>query len=186
MLGFKAGGTGGILQELAWDGSVVWEWKLSSAERMHHHDVTALPGGNLLLLAWEVKSPEQARRAGRRVDQIPEQGLWPDLVLEIEPVRPTGANVVWEWHVWDHLIQSHDPEAENFGDPAAQPGRIDLNAGAHTPAIDAAQSGSRRSATWRRRDAEDLRSDFLHVNTSLPPAWIRSLSPVWARSGSSI
>jgi hypothetical protein len=24
-LGFKAGGTGGILQELAWDGSVVWE-----------------------------------------------------------------------------------------------------------------------------------------------------------------
>ena len=167
MLGFKAGGTGGILQELAWDASVVWEWKLSSAERMHHHDVTALPNGNLLLLAWEVKSPEEARRAGRRVDQIPEQGLWPDLVLEIEPVRPRGAKVVWEWHVWDHLIQSHDPEAENFGDLAAHPGRIDLNAGAHAPAIDAAQLEQLKALGYVPADAtpQDLRSDFLHVNT---------------------
>ena len=166
MLGFKTGGTGGILQELAWDGSVVWEWKLSSAERMHHHDVTALPNGNVLLLAWEVKSPEQARRAGRRVEQIPEQGLWPDLVLEIEPVRPRGANVVWEWHVWDHLIQSHDPAAENHGDPAAHPGRIDLNAGAHAPAIDAEQLEQLKALGYVPADAtpQDLRSDFLHVN----------------------
>jgi hypothetical protein len=167
MLGFKTGGTGGILQELAWDGSVVWEWRLSSAERMHHHDVTALPNGNVLLLAWEVKSPEEARRAGRRVDQIPEQGLWPDLVLEIEPVRPNGAKVAWEWHVWDHLIQSHDPEAASFGDPAAQPGRIDLNAGAHAPAIDAAQLEQLEALGYVPADAtpQDLRSDFLHVNT---------------------
>ncbi|HEU5323638.1 MAG TPA: aryl-sulfate sulfotransferase, partial [Methylomirabilota bacterium] len=166
MLGFKTGGTGGILQELAWDGSVVWEWKLSSAERMHHHDVTALPNGNVLLLAWEVKSPEQARRAGRRADQIPEQGLWPDLVLEIEPVRPDGANIVWEWHVWDHLIQSHDPAAANFGDPAAHPGRIDLNAGGHAPAIDAEQLEQLKALGYVPADAtpQDLRSDFLHVN----------------------
>ena len=166
MLGFKTGGTGGILQELAWDGSVVWEWKLSDAERMHHHDVTALPNGNLLLLAWEVKSPEQARRSGRQVDQIPEQGLWPDLVLEIEPVRPRGANLVWEWHVWDHLIQSHDPEASNHGDPAAYPGRIDLNAGAHAPAIDAEQLEQLKALGYVPADAtpQDLRSDFLHVN----------------------
>jgi hypothetical protein len=167
MLGFKAGGTGGILQELAWNGSVVWEWKLSSAERMHHHDVTAMPNGNVLLLAWEVKSPEQARRAGRRVDLIPEQGLWPDLVLEIQPVRPQGAKIVWEWHVWDHLIQSHDPEASDHGDPAAHPGRIDLNAGAHAPAIDAAQLEQLKALGYVPADAtpQDLRSDFLHVNT---------------------
>jgi len=167
MLGFKTGGTAGILQELAWDGSVVWEWKLSNAERMQHHDVTALPNGNVLLLAWEVKSPEQARRAGRRVEQIPEQGLWPDLVLEIEPVRPRGANVVWEWHVWDHLIQSHDPDAANYGDPAAHPGRIDLNAGLHAPAIDAAQLEQLKALGYVPADAtpQDLRSDFLHVNS---------------------
>jgi len=165
-LGFKAGGTGGILQELAWDGSVVWEWKLSDAGRVQHHDVTALPNGNVLLLAWEVKSPEEARRAGRRVDQIPEKGVWPDLVLEIEPVRPRGANVVWEWHVWDHLIQNQDPAATNHGDPAAHPRRIDLNAGAHAPAIDAAQLEQLKALGYVPADAtpQDLRSDFLHVN----------------------
>jgi hypothetical protein len=166
-LGFKGGGTGGILQELAWDGSVVWEWKLSDAGRVHHHDLTALPNGNVLLLGWEVKSPQEARRAGRRVDQIPEQGLWPDFVLEIEPVRPEGARVVWEWHVWDHLVQNHDPAAANYGDPAAHPGRIDLNAGAHAPPIDAAQLEQLKALGYVPADAtpQDLRSDFLHVNT---------------------
>ena len=166
-LGFKTGGTGGILQELAWDGSVVWEWKLSEAGRVHHHDVSALPNGNVLLLAWEVKSPEEARRAGRRADQIPEQGLWPDVVLEIEPIGSRGANVVWEWHVWDHLIQNHDPEAPNHGDPAARPERIDLNAGSHAPPIDAAQLEQLKALGYVPPDAtpQDLRSDFLHVNT---------------------
>jgi hypothetical protein len=166
-LGFKTGGTGGILQELAWDGSVVWEWKLSEAGRVHHHDLSALPNGNVLLLGWEVKSPEEARRAGRRADQIPEQGLWPDVVLEIEPVRPRGANVVWEWHVWDHLIQNHDPEAANHGEPAAHPERIDLNAGSHAPPIDAAQLEQLKALGYVPPDAtpQDLRSDFLHVNT---------------------
>jgi hypothetical protein len=36
-------------------------------------------------LGWEVKTPEEALRAGRRVDLIPEKGLWPDFVIEIEP-----------------------------------------------------------------------------------------------------
>jgi hypothetical protein len=166
-LGFKTGGTGGILQELDWDGNVVWEWKLSDAGRVHHHDVTALPNGNVLLLAWEVKSPEQARRAGRRADQIPPQGLWPDYVLEVEPLRPRGARVVWEWHVWDHLVQGHDPAAENHGAPAARPERIDLNAGAHAPPIDAAQLEQLKALGYVAPDAtpQDLRADFLHVNT---------------------
>jgi hypothetical protein len=167
MLGFKTGGTGGILQELDWDGNVVWEWKLSDAGRVQHHDVTALPNGNVLLLAWEVKSPDEARSKGRRIDQIPEQGLWPDFVMEIEPVRPKAANTVWEWHVWDHLIQSHDPGAENHGDPAAHPARIDLNAGAVAPQIDPAQLEQLKALGYVPADAtpQDLRSDFLHVNT---------------------
>jgi hypothetical protein len=166
MLGFKTGGTGGILQEIAWDGRVVWEWKLSDAGRVHHHDIELLPNGNILLLAWEVKSPEDARRAGRRVDQIPEKGLWPEVVLEIEPRRPSGAKIVWEWHVWDHLVQDHDPAAMNHGDPAAQLGRLDVNADAHAPQIDAAQLEQLKAIGYVPADATpaDLRSDFLHVN----------------------
>ena len=166
MLGFKAGGTGGIVQEIDWDGSVVWEWKLSNAERVLHHDIEPLPNGNVLAIGWEVKTPAELRQAGRRIDRIPEQGLWPDFVIEVEPVRPNGANVVWEWHVFDHLIQNHDPAAANHGDPAAHPERLDLNAGAHAPQVDAAQLDQLKALGYVPQDAtpQDLESDFLHVN----------------------
>jgi hypothetical protein len=64
---------------------------------VQHHDIESLPNGNLLVLASEVKSSEETRRAGRRVDQIPEQGLWPDWLLEVEPIRPNAAKIVWEY-----------------------------------------------------------------------------------------
>ena len=165
-LGFRAGGTGGILQELDWDGNVVWEWRLSEAERVLHHDVEPLPNGNILAIAWEVKSPQEARRAGRRADQIPAQGLWPDYVLEIEPVRPSGAKIVWEWHVWDHLVQSRDPAAASYGEPAAHPERLDVNAGTGAPKVTAEELAQLQALGYVPADAtpEDLHSDFLHTN----------------------
>jgi hypothetical protein len=170
MLGFRSGGTGGILQELDWDGNVVWEWRLSDAEQVQHHDIEPMPNGNLLVLAWEVKSPQEARRVGRRADQIPEQGLWPDWVLEIEPVPrgsgPGGANIVWEWHIWDHLVQDQDPETVHYGDPAAFPARLDVNAGAGTGGVSAEELAQLQALGYVPEDAtaDDLESDFLHTN----------------------
>jgi hypothetical protein len=165
-LGFKTGGTGGLLQELDWDGSVVWEWKLSDASRVHHHDVTVLPNGNVLLLAWEAKTPDEARAKGRRPELIPGPGLWVDYVVEIEPVRPRGANVVWEWHVWDHLVQHHDPAAPDFAEPGAKPGRIDVNGDAGAPRIDAETLEQLKALGYVPPEAtpQDVRADFLHVN----------------------
>jgi hypothetical protein len=163
---FNSGGTGGILQKLDWDGEVVWEWQLSDDTQVLHHDIEPLPNGNLLLLAWEEKSAEEAKRVGRRVDQTPDQGLWPDWLLEIEPVIPRGANVVWEWHSWDHLIQDHDPAAADYGDPTARPGRIDINTGAHAPAVSPEELTQLQALGYVSADAEpdDLESDFLHTN----------------------
>jgi hypothetical protein len=165
-LGFKTGGTGGLLQELDWDGHVVWEWKLSDASRVHHHDVTVLPNGNVLLLAWEAKSAEEAKQKGRRADRIPEPGLWVDYVLEIERVRPRGANVVWEWRVWDHLVQHHDPAAPDFAEPSTRPARIDVNGDARAPQIDAAQLEQLKALGYVPPEAtpQDVRADFLHLN----------------------
>ena len=66
-LRFTAGGTGGILQTLDWNGEVVWEWRLSEDERVQHHDVEPLPNGNLLVIAWELVSTEDAIAAGLRM-----------------------------------------------------------------------------------------------------------------------
>jgi len=113
-----------------------------------------------------VKTPEQARAAGRRPDQIPEPGLWPDFVIEIQPIPPADAEIVWEWRVWDHLVQAQDPAAPNHGELAAHPGRIDVNAGAGAPQIDAEQLEQLKSLGYVPPDAtvDDQRPDFLHVN----------------------
>ena len=94
---------------------------------MQHHDIEPLPNGNVLLIAWEYRSREDAVAAGRDPEHLGDKGFWPDFVVEIEPVLPDGGKVVWEWHAWDHLIQDFDDSKANFGDVTARPERIDVN-----------------------------------------------------------
>lgn len=125
--GFSGGGQGGRFQEFDFDGNLLWDYAINTAERLPHHDVAVLPNGNLVAIVWERKSAAEARRAGRRPEFLPEDGLWSDVLLELEPQRPNGARVVWEWHAWDHVIQSVDPALDNYADPALHPELIDIN-----------------------------------------------------------
>ena len=62
---FIVGGQGGIVQEIAWDGTVVWEFVYSNRQHVQHHDIEPLPNGNVLMLAWERKTAHEAVLAGR-------------------------------------------------------------------------------------------------------------------------
>lgn len=126
---FSAGGQGGRLEERTWDGELVWSWVLADERALLHHDFKVMPNGNILAIAWESKSLDEARTAGSAPEWTPEQGLWPDMILEIERDGPYGARVVWQWHAWDHLIQDTDPSLPNYGDPSEHPERIDVNGG---------------------------------------------------------
>jgi hypothetical protein len=163
---FKGGGQGGRIQELTWDGKLVWEFVFASADHLLHHDIELLPNGNILAISWEKKTVEEARQAGRRPELTPEAGLWPDMIVEIEPIRPEGGRVVWEWHAWDHLIQDHDAEAENYGDPAEQPWRININGDGKLQEIDPAELERLKALGYvpDDADAEDLSSDLQHTN----------------------
>lgn len=125
---FRGGGQGGRIREYAPDGEVVWEYLCSDDQRLQHHDVERLPNGNLLLIAWELISEEEALAAGRDPRHLAAGQLWPDTILEIEPVRPSGGRVVWQWRAWDHLVQDRDPSLPNHGAIAEHPHRIDVNA----------------------------------------------------------
>jgi hypothetical protein len=164
---FKAGGVTGYVQRLSWDGELLWEWQMGDAEKILHHDLEVLPNGNILIIGWEQIDAERAKAAGRRPDLIPEQGLWADWILEIEPKPPNDARIVWEWHVWDHLVQNHDPAAPNHGDPAAYPHRLDINANAEEQVVDPAELDQLKAIGYAPPDAtqQDLESDFLHMNS---------------------
>ena len=126
---FEGGGIGGLIQELGWDGEVLWQYELSNDQRVLHHDFKRLPNGNLLVIAWEAHEPAEAYALGRDTGSVPETGLWPDVLYEVRPTRPQGGEIVWTWRVWDHLVQDRDPAKPNYGVLAEHPGRIDINAG---------------------------------------------------------
>jgi hypothetical protein len=120
-------GGAGLLEELDWAGRVVWSYTLSNDRYLHHHDFVVLPNGNLLLVAWERRSPEEARAAGRDPNKISPEGVWSEAVLEVKPTRPAGGEIVWEWHAWDHLVQDIDATKANFGVVAGNAAKLDIN-----------------------------------------------------------
>jgi hypothetical protein len=124
---FHGGGAGGRVQEFTWEGELVWDFEYSSDKYLSHHDIEKLPNGNILLIAWELKTQEEAIAAGRDPVQVSKQGLWPDCIVEVKPTGKTMGEVVWEWHVWDHLIQDLDPRRENYGVVEEHPELINLN-----------------------------------------------------------
>ena len=125
---YPLGAQSGIVQEFSWDGSLVWEYTYSDDTHMLHHGIEPLPDGNVLMIAWEVKSREEIIDAGRDPALIPyEDRLLPDHIIEVEPDGQTGGNIVWEWHLWDHLIQDFDSTKSNYGIVEEHPELMDIN-----------------------------------------------------------
>jgi hypothetical protein len=125
---FTAGfGAGGYVQEINGNGTIVWEFEYSNGQHLLHHDIEALPNNNVLMIAWEYKTVEEAIAAGRNPNFLSQGKLWPDHIIEVEPTGATGGNIIWEWHVWDHLIQDYDSNKENYGVVANHPELVDIN-----------------------------------------------------------
>lgn len=121
---FSAGGAGGVVEMLDPDSTVTWTYTLSDATACLHHDVEYLPNGNVLMIAWEMKTEAEAIAAGRDPSLLGDGELWPDKIIE---VNPATNSIVWEWRVWDHLIQDYDDTKPDYGVIADHPERIDLN-----------------------------------------------------------
>lgn len=122
---FMAGGAGGRIVELDWDSEVVWEFEYNGPDHLLHHDVERLPDGNVLAIAWESISFEEAVALGRDPGTVTIQdGMWAVHVIEIDPATDA---IVWEWHILDHVIQDLDPSAPNYGVLADNPHRVDIN-----------------------------------------------------------
>lgn len=116
---------GGIVQEYDKNGDVVWEYVYSSEDHCSHHDITVLPNGNVILIAWEVKTTAELTQAG--VSNASSE-RWPTHFIELEPDGSGSASIVWEWHLWDHMIQDVDPTKDNYGVVADHPELMDINA----------------------------------------------------------
>ena len=124
---FDAGGLAGRVEHVSWDSEVLWSYQYASEAFISHHDIERLPNGNILMIAFEVKTEEEALAAGRNYNLLNDGELWPDHIIEVRPTGDNGGEIVWEWHVWDHLIQDFDETKANYGVIADHPGRMDIN-----------------------------------------------------------
>ena len=124
-----AGGVGGAFEVLTWNGDLVWEYELSNENYQHHHDIEPLPNGNILLIAFERKTLEEAYQAGRTFINNTLNEMWSTAIFEIQHNGNGGGEIVWEWHLWDHLIQDACPDCSNYGVVSEHPELFDINKG---------------------------------------------------------
>lgn len=121
---FGAGGSGGIVQLVSWDNEVLWTYVVANDIERQHHDVYYMPNGNVLILAYERFYTDDIVANGFDTLTYPQRRLWSEKILEVDPITDS---IVWEWHLWDHLVQEHDPEALNYGRVAEHPERVNVN-----------------------------------------------------------
>jgi hypothetical protein len=104
------GGMTGQVQKVNWSGTVIWDYVHSSSTYCLHHDVCPLPNGNVLMISYEVKTAAQAVQAGCSQSIT----IWAEKIIEVEPTGSNTGNIVWEWHVWDHLCQNYNATKDNY------------------------------------------------------------------------
>jgi len=164
----SGGGEGGRVEEYDWNDNLVWELDFSTETYMQHHDIKMLPNGNILMLVIEKKTYAECLAAGfnpaKFQPEIEAKGIMvPDYVAEIQPTKPKGGIVVWEWHTWDHLIQDFDASKANYGSPKLHPELIDCD-------------GDQRNipAFWNHMNSIDYNPELDQIALS-----VRGNSEVW-------
>ena len=111
------------LLEIDLRGNIVWRYDAPGL----HHDFIKMPNGNVLMIVQARKTREQAIAAGANPEFVGEIGLLYDYLIEVRPTGKTGGEIVWQWSVWDHLVQDFDPSKPNYGAIAEHPELIDIN-----------------------------------------------------------
>lgn len=130
---FTGGGSSGKVERISWEGDLLWSWSYSSENYRSHHDIEPLPNGNFLMIAWEYKNETEAAQAGKNPENndggraLGTTSVWPDHIIEVQPFGTDGANIVWKWHFWDHMIQDYDPSKNNYGIVSEHPELLDVN-----------------------------------------------------------
>ena len=149
------GGVGGAVDCLTWEGDLVWSHVISNSNYQHHHDVEPLPNGNVLMIAWAKKSASEAYAAGRQTINNPLNQMWSEAIFEVQNNGNGGAAVVWEWHLWDHLIQDVNPDDNNYGVVIDHPELFDVNLGN----VGSGGPGG-ANADWMHLNAISYNADF--------------------------
>jgi len=135
------------LQEFDWDGKIIYDivdTRANWADYNHHHDFVKIWNKKLqaytfLSVASKKVTHEQAIARGADPKKRASYTSNPDGIVEFD----LKGNVIWEWNIFDHLVQDIDPTKANYGVVKDNPQKMDVNFGAgrsgdwiHTNSLD--------------------------------------------------
>ena len=167
-----------LVQALGPDGGVAWEYRYDG-DGVLHHDFLHMPNGNLLLLVRRTKGREEAAAAVADPDLLAPQGIGYEAVVEVRLDGDAGrieGEIVWEWSLWDHLIQDSDPDKANYGVVADHPERVDLNypLADIAAAVEEGRLARRRVNSWIHANSIDYHPELDQIAISA-----RHFSELW-------
>ncbi|WP_108802977.1 aryl-sulfate sulfotransferase [Aquimarina sp. Aq107] len=151
-------GNTGRIEKKDWDNNLLWGLTYSDTDFSFHHDYLPLPNGNILMVVAYRKTLEEAIASGRNPSTLDEGELYDERIIEIQPIGTDGAQIVWEWRLWDHLIQDFDFSKNNFGVLADHPELIDINF----------TGSSNSDADWLHISSIDYNSELDQILFSSP------------------
>lgn len=109
--GLPGGPICGKVQKVDYSGTITWDYVYSTTDYCTHHDICPMPNGNVLVIAYERKTAAQVAAAGCTYTG---GEMWPDKIVELKPTGLNTADIVWEWHIWDHACQNIDSTKPNY------------------------------------------------------------------------
>ncbi len=117
---------GGGLEILSWEGEILWQYKEAGENYIQHHDFAIMPNGNILFIGWEAIATTELAEMGMNTDMIFTSTVWFEYIKEIKP-NGTDTELIWEWHMIDHVVQDQIPDLDNYGIIADHPHKFNLN-----------------------------------------------------------
>ncbi|MCA9383718.1 aryl-sulfate sulfotransferase [Candidatus Dojkabacteria bacterium] len=153
-------GAGGRVELISWDGELLWEFDYNSDQHIQHHDIELLPNGNILILAWDEKSNEEALSKGMSEEYVKEGAIITETIIE---VNPETNEIVWKWDTWDHIVQDADSEKPNYGVIEENPRKVNINYYKYSRDID-----------WNHANSVDYNEEFDQILIS-----VREFNEIW-------
>jgi hypothetical protein len=118
---YNFGGYGGRVAIISPEDEIIWDYEYSDSINLSHHDVEMLPNGNVLILAWEKRTKDELTS---KAYDGPYENVYVEKILEVDP---TNNETIWEWNVWDHLVQDVDVDSQDYDVIADNPERVNIN-----------------------------------------------------------
>lgn len=106
----SGGGMTGRVQKVDKNGNITWDFTYASTTYNLHHDICPMPNGNVLMISYDVRTAAEATAAGCSKSM----SIQAEKIIEVKPNGLNGGDIVWEWKVWDHLVQNYDATKNNY------------------------------------------------------------------------